>query len=70
MSTLSFLLGGVSAIGFLALIIYWAARNSGRSEALAEMAKRDAENAREAGQILAEHRTVDDTIDKLSNGKF
>jgi hypothetical protein len=36
----------------------------------AEQARRDADATRKAGAVIAEHRSDDDTVDRLQSGKF
>ena len=43
---------------------------TGRAEVKAEHAKAEKELAQKQADVIAEHRTVDDTIDSLRRGQF
>lgn len=59
---------GLTALALLTA--FWFARRSGRDQALREIAERSRKNDKEAAKVIAEHRTVDDTAKRLSDGKF
>lgn len=68
----SFLVYALGLLGFLAAL--WALVVMAKATGEAREARRQAEeklkHERKAAEIVAEHRTDDDTIDRLSNGKF
>lgn len=63
--------GGVLAlVAGLVWLIVRVERKMGQLEIGEKFAKRDADNARKSGAVMAEHRTADDTAGRLRDGSF
>jgi cbb3-type cytochrome oxidase subunit 3 len=64
----------IGALVLFALGVVWLAMKTsekkGAAQERAARAKEDADATRKAGAIIAEHRSDDDTVDRLRSNKF
>jgi len=69
--TTALIVGGVIAI-FVALLWLYGrtSKEEGRQEVIAKVNKEEVENAKKTGEIMAEHRSDDDTARRLRDGGF
>lgn len=70
MSLAVFIGGTLALCGFLLWALIRASEAKGVMQEQARRASEDTSNAKKAGEVVAEHRSDNDTIDRLHNGKF
>lgn len=62
--------GVAAAMAAVVALILRNAKKVGQKQAEAEYGLQAADDAKKAGQVVAEHRTVDDASRRLSDGSF
>lgn len=67
---LGIIAAGVGGFIFLLWRYGEAKKDQGRAEVRSDLSEKAASNAKKTGEIMAEHRSDDDTAGRLSRGDF